>query len=44
MKDADKDAKKLFDYLLCLCKQWIAVWKNLQKAVGEGDKGDDDDE
>jgi hypothetical protein len=42
MKDADKDTKKLLNYLVCLCKQWIAVWKNLQKAVGEGDKGDDE--
>lgn len=36
MKDADKDAKKLLNYLSCLCKQWVSVWKNLQEAVGEG--------
>jgi len=40
MKDADKDAKKLINYLVCLCKQWLSVWKNLQKA--EGDKGSDE--
>ena len=41
MKDADKDAKKLLNYLVCLCKQWIAVWKNLQKVAGAG--GEDDE-
>jgi hypothetical protein len=40
MKDADKDAKKLMNYLVCLCKQWLSVWKNLQKVAGEGGDGE----
>jgi hypothetical protein len=41
----------LSQYLICLCKQWITIWKALQKAKigGESDdngddKGDDEDE
>jgi hypothetical protein len=40
MKDADKDAKKLMNYLVCLCKQWLSVWKKLQEAEGEGGDGE----
>ena len=39
------DVKKLSSYLTCLCKQWIQILKQYQKAKGSGDDdGDDGDE
>jgi|Laugresu1bdmlbsd_1035121.scaffolds.fasta_scaffold00003_52 hypothetical protein len=33
----DKDVKKLSNYMICLCRQWISIWKSLQKAKGSND-------
>ena len=44
--EMETDLNNLSRYLICLCKQWITIWKALQKAKigGEsGDNGDDDD-
>lgn len=44
MKEADKEVKKLFSVIECSFKQVLSIWKELDKAVGEGDDGDDGDE
>lgn len=28
----DKNIENLLDYMICLCKQWISIWKAVQKA------------
>jgi hypothetical protein len=40
----DKDVKNLSQYLICLCTQWLSIWKQIQTAKGGGDDdaGDDD--
>ena len=45
-KGLDKDAKQLLNYLVCLCKHWISIYKEIQKAKGGGDDdaGDDEEE
>jgi hypothetical protein len=41
----DSDLKKIVKYLNCLCKYWINIYKEVQKATGGGDeKGDDEGE
>lgn len=35
------DEKKMSNYIICLCKQWIQILKQYQKAKGNGG-GDDD--
>jgi hypothetical protein len=49
--EMETGVNNLSQYLICLCKQWITIWKALQKAKigGESDdngddKGDDEDE
>ena len=42
MKEADKDAKNLLAAAICSVKQFISIWKNIQKAYPSG--GDDDGE
>jgi len=37
----DKGVLKLSQYLVCLCSQWLSIWKQIQKANGSG--GDDAD-
>lgn len=41
-KGLDKDAKQLLNYLVCLCKHWISIYKEIQKAKGGGDDAGDD--
>jgi hypothetical protein len=42
-QEMDTDVNNLSQYLICLCKQWITIWKALQKAkFGSGE--DDEDE
>ena len=44
--EMETDLNNLSRYLICLCKQWITIWKALQKAkFGDesDDKGDDDE-
>jgi hypothetical protein len=50
--EMETGVNNLSQYLICLCKQWITIWKALQKAkFGDegdeggdgGDKGDDED-
>jgi hypothetical protein len=46
-QEMETGVKNLSQYLICLCKQWITIWKALQKAkIGDegGDKGDDEGE
>lgn len=44
-KIKDAGAKKLANYLTCLCKHWIAIYKKLEEVVsGSGGGGGDDDE
>ena len=42
--DIDDSVLKLSQYLVCLCKQWVSIWNQIQKANGssEGAGGDDD--
>lgn len=48
----DKGVLKLSQYLVCLCSQWLSIWKQIQKANGSGGddadadegEGDDDDD
>jgi len=42
-KELDKDAKKLVNYMACLFKHWVSIFKAIQKAKGSG-TGDDDEE
>ena len=51
MKDADNDVKKLLQYLVCLFKQWIVIFKAIKKAMADAGGGkkkkkpaDDDEE
>lgn len=39
--DADKDVLALSQYLVCLAKQWLLIFKQLKPALGSGDGGDD---
>jgi hypothetical protein len=49
--EMETDLNNLSRYLICLCKQWITIWKALQKAKfgdesddkGDDDEGDDDE-
>ncbi len=41
--EIDSGFKKTLKYLICLCKHWTNIYKELQKATG-GSGGDDDDE
>jgi len=49
-KELDKDAKKLANYMACLFKHWVSIFKAIQKAKGSGtgdgagDTGEDDDD
>ena len=44
MKDADKEVKNLLKYIICLAKQWVSIYKALQKAKnGDDDAGKDDE-
>lgn len=40
----DKDVKELSQYLICLCGQWLSIWKQIQKAKGSGGSGGDKDD
>ena len=40
----DKDVKNLSQYLICLCTQWLSIWKQIQKAKGSGGSGGDKDD
>ena len=40
----DKDVKNLSQYLICLCGQWLSIWKQIQKAKGSGGSGGDKDD
>ena len=40
----DKDVKNLSQYLICLCTQWLSIWKQIQKAKGSSGSGGEDDE
>ena len=46
--DIDDSVLKLSQYLVCLCKQWISIWTQIQKAngssEGDDDAGDDNDD
>lgn len=45
MKELDKDAKQIVNYLVCLAKHWISIYKAIQKAKdGKDDEGGDDEE
>ena len=51
MKNADNDVKKLLQYLVCLFKQWIVIFKAIKKAMADAGGGkkkkkpaDDDEE
>jgi hypothetical protein len=39
MKDADNDVKKLLQYLVCLFKQWIVIFKAIKKAMADAGGG-----
>jgi len=47
-KELDKDAKKIANYMACLFKHWVSIFKAIQKAKGSGtgdgagDTGEDD--
>jgi len=49
-KELDKDAKKLANYMVCLLKHWVSIFKAIQKAKGSGtgddsgDAGEDNDD
>jgi len=39
----DKGVLKLSQYLVCLCSQWLSIWKQIQKANGRGGDADADE-
>jgi len=46
-QEMETSLNNLSQYLICLCKQWITIWKALQKAnfgSEDGDNGDDGDD
>ena len=43
MKESSKKVKKVFSVIECSFKQVLAIWKELDKAVVEGDDGGDGD-
>jgi len=44
MKELDKGAKQILNYLVCLAKHWISIYKAIQKAKGGDEGGDEGDE
>lgn len=44
LKESDKEVKKVFSVIHCSFKQVLAIWKELDKAVVEGDDADGGDE
>jgi hypothetical protein len=45
-QEMDTDVNNLSQYLICLCNQWLFIWKALQKAKysGGNDKDDGDED
>ena len=43
MKKLDKGAKQILNYLVCLAKHWISIYKAIQKAKGGDEEGGDEE-